>query len=377
MTKPLCYSPWTNLDISPSGYISPCCKFIKDQSTEKHHIKQHTIDQYINSDFLQDLKRQMLQGEWPLGCERCRIEEQNNIASKRELDNERWNNYYAQYDLDTRMFITASIAFGNTCNLKCITCGPLSSSKWQKEYLALHGKNVKPLHFYRADFVDEFIDYCPQILHLDIPGGEPFLSGVYEQQRLLSSLIEQGRSHEISLHYTTNGTVFPDQTWWALWNHFKEIDLQLSIDDTGHRFEYIRHHAIWHDVLKNITEYQHKDQTIDNFRISVSCTVSAYNVAYLPEFFDWCQEKQLPRPWLGKVHNPTYMRPGVWGGDAKQYIIDRLLQHDNPDCHDWAKLLQGSNDEKYFDEFVQKLKWHDTYRGLSFKDTFPEMSAFI
>ena len=319
----------------------------------------------------------MLQGEWPLGCERCRIEEQNNIASKRKLDNERWNNYYSQYDLGTGMFITASIAFGNTCNLKCITCGPFSSSKWQKEYLELHGKNVKPLHFYRAEFVDEFINYCPKILHLDIPGGEPFLSGVYEQQRLLSSLIEQGRSQEISIHYTTNGTVFPDQTWWELWKHFKEIDLQLSIDDTGDRFEYIRHHAIWQNVLENITEYQHKDRTIDNFRISVSCTVSAYNVAYLPEFFDWCREKQLPRPWLGKVHNPTYMRPGVWGGDAKHYIIDRLARHSNPDCHDWAKLLQSADDEKYFDEFVEKLEWHDTYRGLSFKDTFPEMAAFI
>jgi MoaA/NifB/PqqE/SkfB family radical SAM enzyme len=215
------------------------------------------------------------------------------------------------------------------------------------------------------------------MVHLDIPGGEPFLSGVHEQQRLLSSLIAQGRSHEISIHYTTNGTIFPDPTWWKLWTHFREIDLQLSIDDIGQRFEYIRYHATWQDVLENVVKYQLREQTLDNFRISISCTVSAYNIAYLPEFVDWCLEQRLPRPWLGRVHAPVYMRPGVWVGDAKQYIIDRLLQHTNLDCHAWAKLLQSADDGRYFDEFVDKLHWHDRYRGVSFKDTFPEMAQYL
>ena len=46
---PYCHSPWTNLDIDPQGYMSPCCKFDYSQYKEsQHNIIKHTIDEYIN-----------------------------------------------------------------------------------------------------------------------------------------------------------------------------------------------------------------------------------------------------------------------------------------------------------------------------------------
>ena len=147
-----CYSPWTNIDIDPQGNITPCCKFQKQYYDQKFNIQTHSINEYSNSQLVNKVKQEFKQGIWPQGCERCRIEEENNIESKRQLDHVRWKHYYNLYDLNSNKFITTSIAFGNTCNLKCITCGPHSSSRWQKEYYDLYGKDIPHFKFYKKTY---------------------------------------------------------------------------------------------------------------------------------------------------------------------------------------------------------------------------------
>ena len=119
---PFCYAPWTNIDISPQGNIMPCCKYVSDWDSEQFNIQTQSLDQYRGSAFLTQIKQQFTQDQWPAGCVRCQTEEQNNIKSKRQLDWDRWQEHYAQYQIGNDHWLTASIAFGNTCNLKCITC---------------------------------------------------------------------------------------------------------------------------------------------------------------------------------------------------------------------------------------------------------------
>lgn len=370
-----CYSPWTNIDIDPQGTIMPCCKFRMSNDDQKFNIQIHTLDEYVNSAFMSKIKQDFTQGNWPQGCDRCRIEEQNNIQSKRQMDYKRWQEQYAQYELASNQFITASIAFGNTCNLKCITCSPYSSSRWQQEYRQIYDINIDNVRFYREDFVEKFIHQAPNIVHVDIPGGEPFLSGVIEQQQLLQHYVDSGQSKDITLHYTTNATVFPDHTWWQLWQHFKEIDLQLSIDGVGVKYEYIRFPGNWNALISNVTQYQAMQSS--NFRLSVSHTVSAYNIYYLDEFVSWCYNQNLPRPWLGRVHNPAHMRPTVWAGHAKQKIIDCLNQSQHQDVKNWAVLMEQNDDSNMFEQFRQRLHQHDQYRNIHFARTFPELAPYI
>ena len=372
---PFCYSPWTNIDISPNGTLSPCCKYQFSKSEPQFNIKNNTIEDYKNSQFLSSIKQTFNNQEWPQGCSRCRIEEENNIQSKRQLDYNRWSQYYSKIDLALTGFITASVAFGNTCNLSCITCSPYSSSRWQREYETVYNKKVLPFHFYKQNFVKDFTDQAPDIVHIDIPGGEPFLSGVTEQQQLLEYYIQTGQSKNITLHYTTNATVYPDDTWWQLWDHFKEIDLQISIDGIENRFEYIRYPAKWTQVKKHIQKYtQHKQS---NFRLSVSHTVSAYNIYYLDEFLSWADNEGLPNPWQGRVHTPLHMCPSVWHSAAKEFIISHLLDSNYHDCKIWAEYLQNNDNSKQFDNFIKYLHQHDQYRQLDFKKTFGELAQFI
>jgi len=370
-----CYSPWTNIDIDPQGNITPCCKFQKQYYDQKFNIQTHSLSEYSNSKLVNDIKQEFHQGVWPVGCERCRIEESNGIESKRQLDYTRWKDHYDSYDLTNSKFITTSIAFGNTCNLKCITCGPQASSRWQKEYYDLYGKDIPHFKFYKKNFVQDFIAQAPDIVHLDIPGGEPFLSGIDEQKSLLSHYVATGQAKNITLHYTTNAQIFPDEDWWQLWTHFKEVDIQLSIDGVSNRYEYIRYPASWSLLVGNTSKYLKIQQS--NIRLSVSHTVSAYNIYYLDEFFTWCYNIGLPRPWLGRVHTPQSMRPGVWSESARNVIINQLQTSQHPDVLAWANLISTVDESEFFDEFKTKLQEHDHYRGTNFNVTFPELAEYI
>jgi MoaA/NifB/PqqE/SkfB family radical SAM enzyme len=372
---PFCYSPWTNVDISPTGEITPCCKFQKHHYNQQFDIKIHSLNEYVSSKLVNSVKQEFLNNVWPAGCERCKIEESNGIESKRQLDYTRWKNYYEEYNFAYNTFITASIAFGNTCNLKCITCSPHSSSRWQKEYFDLYNKDIPSFKFYKENFVEDFIKQAPDIVHLDIPGGEPFLSGIDEQKSLLSFYVNSGRAKNISLHYTTNAQVFPDLDWWQLWRHFREVDIQLSIDGVGARYEYIRYPASWSILLENINKYQQTSQK--NIKLSVSHTVSAYNIFYLDEFFSWCYTMGLPRPWLGRVHNPANMRPGVWSAEAKTAIIEQLSTSTHDDVKKWCAMLENTDDSILFENFKENTHKLDQYRHLDFRKVCPELNKFI
>jgi MoaA/NifB/PqqE/SkfB family radical SAM enzyme len=374
---PFCYSPWTNIDISPTGDITPCCKFQKNYYDQKFNIQHNSMQEYANSEFITGIKQQFQQDKWPSGCERCRIEEENLIESKRVLDYTRWKNYYDNYDLDSNEFITASLAFGNTCNLKCITCSPYSSSRWQKEYVDLYQIDIPHYKFYKNNFVKDFVANAPNIVHIDIPGGEPFLSGITEQKELLTHYVQSGQANTISLHYTTNAMIFPDTEWWKLWQHFKEVELQLSIDGIEKRYEYIRFPAEWNTLVDNVARYIAKEKELANVKLGVSYTVSAYNIYYIDEFFSWCYNVGLPKPWLGRVHNPVYMRPSVWPQEVKTVIIDQLNNSMHEDTKYWSKLMLNTDDSEFFNEFKLRLYKHDNYRKTSFSSTFPELAKYI
>ena len=134
---PFCYTPWSNVDIGSRGQIKPCCKFRSESYNIDFKIQEHTLSDYVDSEFLNQIKQDFENNQWPVGCIRCRIDEENNIPSKRQLDYERWSEHYDRYNKETDGFLTTNIAFGNTCNLKCITCDATASSRWRKEYKEL------------------------------------------------------------------------------------------------------------------------------------------------------------------------------------------------------------------------------------------------
>lgn len=372
-----CYAPWNNLEILPQGKILPCCKFQSNYYKQTFNIAQHTIDDYRQSKMLADIKQEFTQGVWPAGCERCKIEEESGIKSKRQLDYDRWQEHYNTYNLESDTLLTVSLALGNICNLKCIICSPYASSKWAKEYKDVYGIDVPSLEPVRRDLIKNLTTIAPNLIHIDMHGGEPLLSNIEHHQTLLDYYIQTGQSTHISIHYTTNATIFPSPDWIERWSHFAEIDLQLSIDGVGQQFEYLRYPANWDEVTDNVDRYIELQHQAPNIRLSVAHTVSAFNIFYLEEFVQWTQQKGLPKPWMGKLHTPMHLRPSVWPESAKAVIVNKLQSSIIKDVHVWANLMQNTDDSKLFTQFQQYIQQHDKYRNTNFANTFPELAPYI
>ena len=85
----------------------------------------------------------------------------------------------------------------------------------------------------------------------------------------------------------------------------------------------------------------------------------------------------MPKPWLGRVHSPNYMRPTVWPYPARQDIIDQLSNSDYDDVRTWAQLMINEDDSALFETFKTRLHQHDQYRNVDFVATFPEMAKYL
>ena len=370
-----CCNAFIGLDVSAGGKIKPCCKFL-NETIPNFDIK-NGIKAYKESSFLLTLQDEFLENKRPVGCERCFREEDAGIESKRQLDNKKYKDTVESIaDLKFSDFKIVSIAFGNLCNFACRICNVNSSSKWVSEIYK--SDNVKfPIHNWHSDktVLDDIYNYTKSAVHFDIPGGEPFLLEATEQFDFLDKFSDSDAKN-ISIHYTTNCSTFPKEHYLKIWERFKEIDIQLSIDDIGKRFEYNRWPGKWSEVYQNIKRFQLLEKKKSNIRLSISFTVSAFTILYANEFYKWCLTENLPKPWMGLLNRPFYYKPSIFKNKTKEYIKNKLSQSEFIDVKNLANCLD-EDDSEYFESFLLEIKKIDSIRNQNFSTTFDELSNLI
>lgn len=358
----MCYHPWVGLDISPQGEFKPCCKF--------SHSLGNTISDYETNPELAQLRQDFVDGKKNPGCSRCWRDEAANLPSKRTLD----NTYTFKNPQQLDQLLVLSVSFGNTCNLACRTCNSYSSSKWSATSKAVEqyfpevkiwGHNK----FYRRpEFFDSILSKAGDLLHIDIPGGEPFYADRDLHYSFLTKLLDHN-SGGTKLHYTTNATVLPEQRLLDIWQKFRNVDVQISIDGTEHQFEYNRWPAQWQLVLENIEFWKHQAAITPNMQLSISHTVSIFTVADLPKFIDWCRENSLPEPYLGLVSQPPHYSITVLPQAAKDELAIRFTNY--PVLVPVIAAMMAKDDSNQLDNLAKYLKILDKQRNQSFAQTFP------
>jgi MoaA/NifB/PqqE/SkfB family radical SAM enzyme len=363
----VCHHVWLGLSISAQKDFAPCCKW-QGKTTK-------SWDEYLTSPEISQAKQLMLAGQWPSECVQCQTQEAHGILSKRQIDQKHiYLRPEAPWEQQPLKYL--SISFGNTCNIACRICNSQSSSKWLPE-----AKQLKPIwptidvyphnHFYRdTEFIQSLNALTKDLDRVEIIGGEPFLSGTDQQLDFLDHLIAHGSDH-ISLSYITNGTQWPDDKFWNKWQHFKHVDINLSIDGTSDEFEYNRWPAKWDVVQDHI--FRMRDRVIGtNMTISITFTVSVFTVASLSNFIKWALQNRLPLPHYNILNYPAYYDARILPADAKQKI-----------CQDTAlpKSIKSWLVEKDMSEhltnFVKITKMQDTMRKQDFTQTFPTLYNLI
>ena len=374
-----CVLPWVSLEASPIGTVRPCCLAddeLLDDAGNKFSLLTADFASIQNSNSMQTLREQFLDGKQPQTCRKCWNEERSGRTSKRmhTLDRMKHMGISDEWTADAKPLMFLDLKLGNICNLKCRICGSWSSSQFATEELNDMGpdedkKKSFPYQMLRAgawprenqSFWRE-IDAClNDIRYIEFTGGEPFM--IAEHFDMLQGIVDRGIAHQVEIHYNTNGTQWPERGP-DIWRHFKTVEVAFSIDDLGARFEYQRTNADWAAVLDNITSFQYLKTQMPNLQLQCCSTVNIFNVRYIDQLAHWIVLQSFDFVYWNMMHDAWYFSIATLPNSAKASITDHLRSADVPTQYraEFDRIIDFMNNGASTDGFMTRMKIRDLDR---------------
>jgi hypothetical protein len=423
-----CALPWIHLATRPNGDVRVCCTAnasgagdIDDKTAGlvkldgvPMNVRTHTIEEVWNSSFMRATRLQMLNNQIPVSCKKCFVEESNGIVSKRQWETIVWKD---RVDLDAIVASTTDdgaipvnipyfdLRLGNLCQLKCIMCSPHDSSSWIKDWKVQYPKyqtfqlkndqgwdsKFDYTWYKKGSFLDTMRNQAANIRELYFAGGEPLL--IPEHYTILRYMVETGASKNCVLRYNSNGLELPDELF-ELWNHFKAVKFNFSIDDVEDRNEYIRFPTKWETVVKNLHRL---DDTPDHVTVNMACAVQLLNVATIPELARWKLSQNFRKIssvdgggliGLHLVYFPSYLNVRALPQSMKDIATANIVEFldsfstakfdtDPMGRQRWMGLIKYMNQEDWSDKLPalrEYLASCDATRNTSFLATFPNLT---
>ena len=244
LDKNFCVIPWTGFQVEPDGGVKNCI------------ISKDTIgnlsDQGIH-DILKknsEVKKQMLSGQFPKTCDGCYLQEKHrqkdfgSISSRLYYAKEITPHISKELLEDHKNFDLkhVDVRWSNKCNLACVYCGPMYSSKWGTEL------GRKQQRFDYDDSLKTYLfDNITSLKNVYLAGGEPML--MKQNKDFLELLLE--KNPEVHIRVNTNLS----KTHTGIFDllcQFKNVHWTISVESIEQEFEYIRFHGVWQDFLDNI-----------------------------------------------------------------------------------------------------------------------------
>ena len=338
-----CVLPWVSLETSPIGTVRPCCLAedeITDNTGEKYSLLTTDLEKIHNSQYMQNLRKEFVDGEKPETCRKCWNEERSGRTSKRMHTLNRLEHIVTdtEWTVDAKPLVFIDFKLGNICNLKCRICGSWSSSTFAAEEVKFEGKDsfhykmLKDGAWPRRNqkFWTEIDKLMEQVRYLEFTGGEPFM--IQEHFQLLQRMVDKGIAHNVEIHYNTNGTQFPEHAE-EIWKHFKLIEIAFSIDDVGERFEYQRANALWDEVNTNMDRFEAMRERNTNIQLQVCSTVNVFNVMYLEGLANWIDKRSFDFIYWNMLHEARHHSVGTLPERAKELVSNRLMASRVSDFH--------------------------------------------
>jgi MoaA/NifB/PqqE/SkfB family radical SAM enzyme len=427
-SKTFCPLPWIHLATRPNGDVRVCCTANASGAGEVDekevglvkkdgvvmNLRDHSIEDVWNSDYMKSVRLQMLDENIPPSCEKCFEEETQGIMSKRQWETIVWkeridiDKVVSKTQLDGTLPVDIpyfDLRLGNMCQLKCVMCSPHDSSSWIKDWKIQYpqyktfelkqdqgwNREFDYTWYQKGSFLDTMKSQAGNIKELYFAGGEPLL--IPEHYKILEFMVESGNAKDCILRYNSNGLELPDKLF-DLWKNFKQVKFNFSIDSVGEQNDYIRYPSKWADVEKNLRLL---DDTPDNIVINIACAVQLLNVLYLPELAIWKINSNFKKinlaPFGGgliglhMVYLPSYLNVKVLPIELKQLAKERienfLTQYQADEFlagptgrQRWQGIINYMMSEDWTDKLkstVEYLEVCDQTRSTDFRKVFPEL----
>lgn len=351
--------------------VRPCCKFLPSMG----NLKINSIDEIFYSKSMEHIRQSLLKDQKVPECQICWDVEKNGLISHRQHG---LTNYQHQLDqgwLDNIQVRKIELTPTNLCNFSCRICNPTASSTIAVEELkyATNDNDKRKLKKLVNINKDESTNSIPKRLltsleHLEvlhILGGEPFMwPGL---TTVLDLLIEKDRASKIRLEFNSNGSIYPITLVDKL-KKFKYIELLLSIDNIGPRFE-IERGGKWENVYQNIIAFNNLKSEI--FNVKAAITVNIQNVLYLDQIVDFFKNLNIDIVWW-YLEDPEYLSIQRTTQKTKNLIYEKYHAHPEPELRAIANGVKASPAVcgQAFLDYMTKL---DQRRGQDFKHTHQEI----
>lgn len=365
-----CHLPWTEIFIN-SKSVAPCCQSLDGNNG--------TINDYFESNFLKDIKQQMLNGITPKNCANCSKNELEIGHSLRITQNSSRPDLLdaitknSKYDhIENVLLLT-----GNICNLKCLPCSGASYTRLV-ELKKLNLTNSIPILSEEKYNVNDFIKF--KFKKLTLIGGEPF----YDKSaiKLLYDLAGTGKSSEIELDINTNCTSIQQETIDFLSKNYKFITIKASIDGIGPVNEYLRYPSKWTvitDTIKMLKKYNN---------VSVLVTTALSNLSFVKYYqvIEWCVQSNIKDVFLTPVTDVEELRLTNLPAKLKLSLTHKYetikLRYNNLSnhtiaCIDTAIGICNNNIEYDMSPTFNWLQKHDDLRKTNWSVVFPELIEYV
>jgi len=351
----------------------------------------------------------MLDGQWPAGgCEYCRKIEDAGGSSDRMLHLQIPDLTPPELDHDPHaVTVTPRIVevyFDNVCNMSCIYCSDVFSSKiqhenkkfgrFEKNGLVIDNYTTKHNRF--SEITEKFWQWMDDnystIRRLHILGGEPF----YQQQfDICLDFLYNRVNADLEFNIVSNLMIDPEKFKQQIYRikdlvskrKIKRFDLTASIDCWGAEQEYIRHGLDLEQWRKNF-EFLVSERWIT---LNVNQTLSALSIPSTVELIKYVNQQRQTRKigqYFMTVTEPSYLNPDIFGRNYFAQHFDAILSA--MPTGDWSleeakKYMAGiksqvTSADKNLNEIV-KLRTYldelDRRRNQSWRTTFPWLTEVL
>jgi MoaA/NifB/PqqE/SkfB family radical SAM enzyme len=344
-----CSSPWFHLRLSYNGTFHEC-RWFKNSGVGQANISNTSVMEFYNSDRMQQLRTQLLEGQKPTECNNCYYEDSFDKLSGRsrqllksgiklndfELTARTSPHYptfqYSQqnHGLSDYNPTDLQIDLGNVCNSACIMCDPMASSRLEVDYNKLYKVNTlfaKPTH-YRSwtqdpvlleKFITELLA-MQNIKYIHFLGGETLYDPAF--YTICDRLIASGRAKDIIVGTTTNGTIY-DQRVEQLIKEFKQFHLGISIESVTELNDYIRYPSKINQVKQNINSFLALRADSQLF-VSLRITPNVFTISEIDLMFEYMIENHVIAESCNILYDPAHLRIELIPADIRQATIAKL-----------------------------------------------------
>ena len=377
----ICPLPWTHAEVRNNGDIAPCCVYTEPTS---YNINVNSIAEYYHSNETNSLRQKMTDGKIPTGCKTCFLKEASGNESNRKWAKGRFAKNMNTQSLEASMdrVVSLDLKIGNLCNLRCNICNYKWSSSKATEHIKLIPADREMVKAYNSlsEWVkndDIWADLeTMSITNLEIYGGEPFMGSYHT--KFLDRLIELRKAKDISIHYNTNGTIFPKDLV-NVWKHFKHVNISFSLDDLGYRWEYQRNGSFWFHVEDNLARYNALRS--QNLSFSIFPTVNIQNILYMPEFIEEMRKYNWPIH-FNLLTDPSELSIFQMPENVQELILQKFSRYDIPILDALRTTVSNAQIDNDVTATLKHIDDIDDVRSIGsitrrFNEDHPEMDAAL